>query len=262
MQEEKKQLEILLMDYFRKYYPEFPGGKVVSSESPDFVVKMKNRHQLGIELTRLNPANALLPDTSQKEEIAFREDFITFCKELYEHHLQIPLFVKFLFAENERLTPESKLFAAARVSNLIRNAAKKRKSNNFYSYSFNKSDLPNGLDQLFLAFHPKLETAIWERSNNLGVSNNVVDDVHKAIQKKDEKLRLYQKQRLNYYWLLITTDRLRGVKSLNLVNKIMNQQFDSQFQKVFLFDLLKSPSRSWNAISVISILTAKKTASP
>jgi len=85
-----------------------------------------------------------------------------------------------------------------------------------------------------------LEMAVWERSNNLGVSNNVVDDIRNAIHKKDEKLRLYQKQKLNYYWLLITTDRLRGVKNFNLVNKIMNQKFESRFQHVFLFDLIKS----------------------
>ena len=41
MQADKKQIEILLIDYFREYYEEFPKGKVVPSESPDFIVKMK-----------------------------------------------------------------------------------------------------------------------------------------------------------------------------------------------------------------------------
>ena len=240
MQEEKKQLEVLLIDYFRDCYPDFPNGRVVASESPDFVVNMKNRHLLGIELTRLNPANASLPDSFQKEEIAFREEFIAFCMELYERQLQIPLFVKFLFSENEKLTPESQLVAAVRVSKLICKAVENRNVGGTYRVTIPGTELPKGIDQIFLGHHPKLEAPIWERSNNLGVSNNVVDDIHKAIQKKDEKLRLYKKQRLNYYWLLITTDRLRVVKSFNLVNKIMNQQFDSQFQKVFLFDLLKS----------------------
>ena len=86
-----------------------------------------------------------------------------------------------------------------------------------------------------------METSAWERANNLGISNDVVDDIRRAIHKKDEKLlRLYQKQRLNYYWLLITTDRLRGATKFNLGKKIMNHEFHSEFQHVFLFDLIKS----------------------
>ena len=86
-----------------------------------------------------------------------------------------------------------------------------------------------------------MQISAWERANNLGVSNDVVDDIKCSIHKKDEKLlRLYQKQRLNYYWLLIFTDRLHGVKSFNLSEKIMNHEFRSEFQHVFLFDLVKS----------------------
>jgi hypothetical protein len=85
-----------------------------------------------------------------------------------------------------------------------------------------------------------MQNSVWERANNLGVSNDVVFDIRYAIHKKDEKLRLYQKQRLNYYWLLITTDRLRAVKNFNLSDKILNHTFKSNFQKVFLFDLIKS----------------------
>jgi hypothetical protein len=93
---------------------------------------------------------------------------------------------------------------------------------------------------VLIVYHPGLEMSVWERSNNLGVSNNVLDDIRKAIHKKDEKLKLYRKQHLNYYWLLITTDRLRGIKGFNLQNKIQNSHFHSSFQHVFLFDLMKA----------------------
>ena len=88
--------------------------------------------------------------------------------------------------------------------------------------------------------HPDLNIPVWERSNNLGISENVVDDIRETIKKKDEKLRLYQKQHLNYYWLIITTDKLMGIKSSDLPGKIMNHSFKSHFQQVFLFDLIKS----------------------
>lgn len=240
MQEEKKQVEILLMDYFRSCYAEFPTGKAVPSESPDFIVRMKNTHLLGIELTRLNPANAIDPSHEHIKDIEFRERLILRTQELFKHHSEMNLFVKFLFSEKKKLAREKELITAVQLSNLIRNAVKGKKANSFFKISLHKSDLPDGITGLLIVHHPKLETDVWERSNNLGVSNDVVDDIRRAIHKKDEKLRLYQKQRLNYYWLLITTDRLRGGKIFNLPNEIKMQQFDSRFQHVFLFDLIKS----------------------
>lgn len=240
MQEEKKQLEILLMDYFRESYAEFPNGKAVPSESPDFIVKMKNKHLLGVELTRLNPANALGPSTERQADIKFREGFIALTKELFERHSPEKYFVKFLFSEDKKLGAERELAVAALLVNLIRKKLENQNPKSFYKLCIHKSELPVGLEAVLIVHHPKLETAIWERSNNLGVSNDVLDDIRLAIHKKNEKLRLYQKQHLNYYWLLITTDRLRGVQNFNLPNKIINQQFESRFQHVFLFDLIKS----------------------
>lgn len=240
MQSEKKQLEILLMDYFRRCYTEFPKGGIVASESPDFLVKLKSKNTLGIELTRLNPGNAAEPNKKQLLEIDKRESLITFTKELFYQHSQQSLFVKFLFSEKKNLLPEKEMMLAVKISRLILNAVNNKSRDGFFTVSIKDGELPDEIDELFIANHPKLETGIWERSNNLGISTNVVDDIVTAIHKKDDKLRLYYKNHLNYYWLLITTDRLRGVKSLNLPNKIRNHKFESHFQHVFLFDLIKS----------------------
>ncbi len=229
-----------MLDYFKRSYPAFPMGKALPSESPDFVIRMKNKNLLGLELTRLNPASALDPDAKGIREIQFREGFIALTKELFERDSELKLFVKFLFSENEKLTASRELSVAAILSNLIRKQVQGKKESSFFQVAVHKSNLPVGINELLIVHHPKLKTAIWERSNNLGISNNVIKDIRESIHKKDEKLRLYQKQHLNYYWLLITTDHLRGVKSFNLSNKIINHDFQSRFQQVFLFDLLKA----------------------
>jgi len=240
MQEVKKQLEVLLVNFFRECYGDFPKGNIVATESPDFVVKMKGAKTVGIELTRLNPGSAL-PDTAvKKEEIEFRDSLIEEMQELFESGSDMKLFVKFLFSENTTITPERELAVKARTVSLIRESIKNRNKNSFFFHTLNKTVLPEGLKQVLYVHHPALETSVWERSNNLGVSNDVVDDIRRAIHKKDEKLRLYQKQHLDAYWLLITTDRLRGVKSFNLINKVLNEHFESRFQHVFLFDLIRS----------------------
>jgi hypothetical protein len=240
MQPQKKQLEILLMDYFRECYHDFPGGMVTPSESPDFVVKLNAKKQLGIELTRLNPFNAGPPDKYELKQIQTRDKIIASAQAAFEYTSPLRLFVKFLFSAKHHVTEEWELAIAARLARSIRQAVAGRHPASFFRESIPSEKLPEGLESLLVVHHPALEVSIWERSNNLGVSNNVVADIRKSIFKKDTKLGLYQKQRLNHYWLLITTDRLRGVKSYNLSGKILNHTFQSRFQKVFLFDLMRS----------------------
>ena len=47
--------EIMILELFRKSYPEFPKGKLVKSESPDFILQQNYPNQsIGIEVTRLH----------------------------------------------------------------------------------------------------------------------------------------------------------------------------------------------------------------
>ena len=214
-----------MIQYFRECYTDFPKGKLSASESPDFILKMKNRRELGIELTRLNPANKQMPNEKQTEQINIREKITDVSQDLFEQSSELKLFVKFLFSEKKELKSEAILITSARVVNTIRNKLQTKNHKSFFCFTLNGNELPEGLDELLIVNHPEMENSVWERSNNLGISNNVVDDIRLAIDKKQEKLRLYQKQRLNYYWLLITTDHLRGVKNYNLVNRVLNQSF-------------------------------------
>lgn len=240
MQPEKKQLEVLLMHYFRECFPDFPKGRLVPSESPDFVLTLKSRNNLGIELTRLNPFNAKEPDDSELMKNKIRERIIESAKELFEGTSSLKLFVKFLFSENVNIAEERELSLSVQLANILRQATANKNSGSFFREHFSAQALPEGLEALLIVHHPELQVSFWERSNNLGVSEDVVADIREAIHKKDVKLLHYQKQRLNFYWLLIFTDRLRGVKNYNLRNKILNHTFHSRFQHVFLFDLVKS----------------------
>ena len=240
MQPDKKQLEILLVNYFSECYDDFPRGKLMPSESPDFIVKMRRRRELGIELTRLNPVNKTDLTIDKLAQIRIWDEIVTVSCELFEQHSGLKLFVKFLFSE-DKIGDERKIAVSVQMANLIRIMVKNKKKENFFSEKIPSEILPKGLKDILIVNHPTMEISAWERANNLGVSNDMVDDIRRAIHKKDEKLlRLYQKQRLNFYWLLIFTDRLRGATKFNLGQKIMNNEFNSEFQHVFLFDLIKA----------------------
>jgi hypothetical protein len=240
MQPEKKQLELLLMHYFRERSPDFPKGKLMLSESPDFILKLKTKNRVGIELTRLNPLNARLPDSNEEEQKRIRERIIESAKKIFSESTPYKLFAKFLFSDNIPLNEKSELAITARVTNTIRQAVQFRKPADFFYFNIDSETLPVGIESILIVNHPELEVPIWERSNNLGISDDVVGDIREAIHKKDEKLRIYQKQSLNFYWLVIVADRLRGLRNYNLHDKIMNHNFHSRFQQVYLFDLIKS----------------------
>ncbi|MBN2636876.1 MAG: hypothetical protein JXR61_11450 [Prolixibacteraceae bacterium] len=240
MHQDKKQLEVLLLEYFRKCFSDFPKGKVMASESPDFIVSFKNRQMLGIELTRLNPGNTISPSPEQIVEIISRESLIELARTIFEEHLPHKLFVKFLFSEKNKIEETRELMLAIKLVSLVREKVNNYHQETFFNILLNNQELPKEIESVLIINHPRLKTSVWERSNNLGVSTNVVADIRYAIHKKDEKMRLYQRQRLNYYWLLIFTDRLRGTKNYNLAEKVKNHKFKSKFQHVFLFDLVKS----------------------
>jgi len=241
MQPDKKQMEILLVNYFRVCYEDFPKGQLSPSESPDFILQMKNRHEIGIELTRLTPAIIDYHDENKLKHVKLREEIVGLSKALFEQNSTLKLFVKFLFSDSKEISEERQMSVAVQSVNLIRKAVFKKSGDSFFREIIPGDLLPDGLDDILIVNHPLMEISAWERANNLGVSNDVVDDIRRSIHKKDEKLlRLYQKQRLNYYWLLITTDRLHGLKHFNLPEKIMNHEFHSEFQHVFLFDLIKA----------------------
>jgi len=46
--------EQLIIDYFREVYDNFPKGKLIKTESPDFILKCNLKKSIGIELTRLD----------------------------------------------------------------------------------------------------------------------------------------------------------------------------------------------------------------
>jgi len=70
--------ENIIITSFRDHYPDFPKGKLVRSESPDFILKTNPKHAIGIELTAL-PQHAY--EITEKNLYLFLSDIeFTICK--------------------------------------------------------------------------------------------------------------------------------------------------------------------------------------
>lgn len=63
------------------------------------------------------------------------------------------------------------------------------------------------------------------------------ENIEFTIRAKEDKLYLYRKKKPSQIWLIITTDLTDSPVSYNLGNKLSNWKFQSEFHKVFLFEL-------------------------
>jgi hypothetical protein len=68
---EQKMSERIYLDQLITLYPGFPEGRILASESPDFLVFTNRKRKTGIELTRLTRD----PGTSYSGEGHFHPDF-------------------------------------------------------------------------------------------------------------------------------------------------------------------------------------------
>jgi hypothetical protein len=56
----KSYQERIILDAFRKHFKDFPKGKLIKSESPDFILKSSPKYSIGIELTALPSSSYII----------------------------------------------------------------------------------------------------------------------------------------------------------------------------------------------------------
>jgi hypothetical protein len=234
--DQKKQLERLLIDLFLEGYPGSLKGKLKASESPDFILTKKNRYAIGIELTRLYPQSRLHPAPEEQAQLEMLDCMIRNAQEWFEEKGNRKCFCKVLFKEETTIKPERMLTLSVRLRRAITDNVIKQKPGNG-GWIFMEENLPEEIQSVLVFTHPGLTRSVWERSNNLGISMHLAEDIQYSMDKKEEKLRLYNKQNLDEYWLLITTDKLRQQKPIHIPNLLQNRNFHSGFHRVFLLEL-------------------------
>ena len=128
--------ERFYLDLFRKLESDFPRGKIIASESPDFLIKTKHR-TVGIEMTRM-----------------------------------MPLYMREESFETANEAPKRWLVGT--------------------------------------------------------------ETLQMILDKKEEKLNLYQSKKLNAYWLIIVVPPLSSAHSCELPPQLLHFKFHTRFNRVFL----------------------------
>jgi hypothetical protein len=66
------------------------------------------------------------------------------------------------------------------------------------------------------------------------------ENITACLEVKNEKLLLYRKKKLNEYWLVISVNDHQSWNRINLDNKLIVWDFKTGFNRVFLFNTVKS----------------------
>jgi hypothetical protein len=130
-----KELEKIHVNGFASAYENFPSGKIIPSETPDFIINTKNG-KLGIELTQIFKDEESHGSSLQAQEKQ-RLKLIQQTKVIYENNNKAPISVYFKFNIDQIITNSN-------ISELAQYLAKTLISTNFSS---NKTTRINFFEQ-------------------------------------------------------------------------------------------------------------------
>jgi hypothetical protein len=235
--EKQDEEEISILKYFSKKYSDFPKGKLVKTESPDFILKINPRKSIGIELTKLAQSKFLNQEFTPHQIESLEKDIVKKAKMIYESKHNLKFYLNVFFPGNLKISKNNSSKLANDIAQLIHNKTFEKDSGSYYSINIEKSELPEYIDSILIIYHPEVKGSIWNNAGGYSVPELSKELLEHRINKKEEKLNLYQKRKINKFWLVITADTFERSTSFNIHNKIDNWTFDSKFDKIFLFEL-------------------------
>lgn len=236
MQFNKHVEEKLIMKMFRDAYQDFPKGRLVKSESPDFFLREARKKKTGIELTRLHDGNH---DANNPAEVMTTESYLVqkTSRNFYNKHNK-PLLVKFFFNERPIEREDTDIYAdflSLYIEKLLDTIS--LKSLNILEVH---DKLPDFLDGIALISHPDFKESCWSPAKNFLIYDLNRDILQNTINLKEEKLKLYQSRDFDKYWLVISTLKINPGKKFNIRNKIEKWSFQSGFDRILLYEILSN----------------------
>lgn len=230
-----KSLEMKYLKEVEKIYPDFPEGKLLCSERPDFLLESKDEI-IGIEITRLirQQNNSEIEDRGIE---AKQRKVVNIAKKKFEAKYLIPLSVSVNWRYHNNLSGKLIDLLADELVKIVENYIPEDifeqlviKNNDFYS-----SDLIN------YCYYISIER--WQNSS-CWVSENPASpplspsEIEERILKKNQKLERYNKS-CEEMWLIIIVEGIDSSSIGDIGENVINHNFNSPFDKLLLYDRIK-----------------------
>lgn len=229
----KAQEEWLVMRTFRDNYPDFPKGKLTKSESPDFTLKLSITNSIGIETVKVFKNKAPGHNETIMRSIIYR------AHQLYLERYKNPVLAQIFFDKNFTKPINDELYAT-KIAIAIIDVVSEHKYGAQYMEHIDSELLPEGVSRIVIHAHPTFKNSFWDLRTELSIQDIMNEDfIETLVNKKEEKLKLYQKQMHDHYWLILAMDYINKPASFNFDEALEQLKIESSFHKVFLFNLFE-----------------------
>jgi len=248
---EKKIHERKHFDLFRKVCDCIPDGVIEESDPLDFLIH-SDQSILGIEHTEYFEKDKSGFAFSKKDESL--QDRVK--NNLGPHCNQIglpPTILSILWKPNKPLINSRVKPLIHDIAMLVSiNMPEEGKIVSLSSRDFKRNEFPSELIGLSIYRSTKIDSTSVAASRTTWENTIEVDELKNIIVEKEKKLPLYR-DKCNEVWLLIVAEGLVPSSIIKLESRIYNYSFNSQFDRIFLFDLY-----NYNKVTELKINNKRK----
>jgi len=233
MRQREKDTEEFYIQLFRKVSGEFPAGRLVRSESPDFIIESESG-QIGVEVTRLYKSRDTLRGHLQVQEQE-RALLVKEAVRLYEQGKFPPVEAWIHFAIQTNFNKSNRTLYATKLKDFISSAVPPERSWHSFDNDFRNSGiLPHEFDSISVARYGHKRN-FWHIPGGGMIQTDFTKELQDAINKKDRLLPKYN-QSCSSHFLLIVIDNMDESTLFEPSETTLAEFYSTKFDGVFLLD--------------------------
>lgn len=229
--ENKKDTERKYVLEVKEIVPDFPSGNIIDSESPDFLIKSKER-TIGIEVTCFNRKQSTR-NTNDREIEAIHSKIMNSAQRIFETKHKVPLQVSPTWKINNRLSRKQiNILATSLVEIIEKNIPKDiHVLKTIENIEFRETPLSTYCSYINVIKLRKKPLWASHEGGWIFVNKSEIDE---RIKNKKNKISCYL-QKCNEIWLIIICEGNSISSSVDLQD-VDSWTFFSPFDKIFLYD--------------------------
>ncbi len=233
---EKYTDELNNIELFRYLYPGFPEGKLIRTESPDFILRNGYRNYLGIEITHVMDETHAERLSLDSEENRRKKSLLFHARDVFEFYSKTKINAALYFRRN-RIPKVSNIIPSAGIiaKEILKKTQGKKRDEPFHMH-FRIRDLSTFLESVTIFRFPGLAEPAWIDAGAFTLPAVNSELINRSIRLKEQKLQIYQKKRLEYYWLLLIADTSPASEVIMPSDPPYLKHDGSGFNKIFLIE--------------------------
>jgi len=228
----KKDYELLRLNQFKAVLDEFPGGKIIESESPDFIIDDGNR-KICVEVTKIYKFNYSNDPPMQAIESTCRKIAETASTKCDARQIP-PLTVSLHFIHSPEVLKVHRDDLSEKIADFVCNHIPE--PNTYHPYHvYDDPTFPEHIHAITIGrydvltkHHFNVPTAGW-------VQKDFSTELQCAIDSKNEKLSRYNND-FTEHWLLIVSDGNSPSTFFEPSGDIRKTVFKSDFDRTFYME--------------------------